>query len=353
MVLSPCPYCGYRSAIHQKEPTMRNRLTIAALLIVAAASRALAADSAEITLLNGDDAKKALIDDAAEPYFSRMQPGEMEMKTGKPLPAGTLDAQRDECRKRYQAAVTDFTPEEETFLADTIDVARNLTTDYPLYHDLPWRFIKTDGTIEGSLPFTRGGAIVISRQFLLAGLNLGPKFFAHILIHEQSHVLQRKYPRLMADLYTSVWHFEKIDPIALDPALAATHVFNPDGTDVTWAYPIGNPADNKFILPLIVARKPATANWNMLRDMNMVAVPLTRKDNVFTPELDADKKTKVVDLSTCRDYIKQFPVGGDNYHPNEIAAESFALIVLAQDKVPERWKPEQAWFKVHLQSAPK
>ena len=330
---------------------------IAIALLALAAANARAAEPA-VAFLTGDDARKEIINDAMEPYFSRLQPAEMEMKTGKAFPDGTLEELRAECRKRYQSAVVDFTPEEKTLLAAAVEKASALTTDYPLYHDLPWSFVKTDGTIEGGLPYTLGGSIFLAQRDLQMALRVaadaGAGILTHLLLHEQSHVFQRKYPKIMADLYQNLWHFEKLDPIAFDSVLIAKHVFNPDGPDVTWAYPVGNAADHTFILPMVIAEKPAAAKtWVMLRDMTMVAVPLTRKDKTFTPDRTDDGKTKTVGLSSFRDYIRQFPVGGDNYHPNEIAAEAFAIIALAQDNTPERWKPERDWFKGHMQAVPR
>src|SRR5208282_5837505 len=57
-------------------------------------------------------ARAAIVDDPA--YFDRMQPMEMEAKTGQPLTAATLDEKRAECRRRYQAAAGEFTDEEKT-----------------------------------------------------------------------------------------------------------------------------------------------------------------------------------------------------------------------------------------------
>ena len=90
----------------------------------------------------------------------------------------------------------------------------------------------------------------------------------------------KRYSIIAKDLMERIANLRaEIDPITFDSALLAKHVFNPDGPDVTWAYPVGNPADHTFILPMVIAEKPAGAKtWVMLRDMKMVAVPLTRKD---------------------------------------------------------------------------
>src|SRR5580693_449405 len=67
----------------------------------------------ELTLSPPDQARAAIVDETAEPYFKRLQPIEMAAKTGAPVPGQNLAEQQDNCRKRYQDAVQDFTPAEK------------------------------------------------------------------------------------------------------------------------------------------------------------------------------------------------------------------------------------------------
>ena len=105
--------------------------------------------------------RAAIVDDLA--YFDRMQPMEMEAKTGQPLKAATLADQRAECRRRYQAAVREFTPDEKAVirgLVALIDPAIRKT--YPQFADTPWNFLKVAGNIEAGFPHTRGKYIVFA-----------------------------------------------------------------------------------------------------------------------------------------------------------------------------------------------
>ena len=69
-----------------------------------------------IIFFSGTAAQNEIINDTMEPYFSRLQLPEMEMKTGKLFPEGTLDQQRAECRLRFQNGVVEPSPEEKALL---------------------------------------------------------------------------------------------------------------------------------------------------------------------------------------------------------------------------------------------
>src|SRR4029079_1460884 len=54
----------------------------------------------------------AIVDESSEAYFKLLQPMEMSAKTGAPITGKTTEAEQDECRRRYQQAVLEFTSEE-------------------------------------------------------------------------------------------------------------------------------------------------------------------------------------------------------------------------------------------------
>ena len=85
--------------------------------------------------------RAAIVDDPG--YFDRLQPMEMEAKTGQPLPVATLARQRAECRCRYQAAVRPFGEDEKTAirgLVALLDPA--IRKNYPQFAETPWNFLK-------------------------------------------------------------------------------------------------------------------------------------------------------------------------------------------------------------------
>ena len=85
--------------------------------------------------------RAAIVDDPA--YFDHLQPMEMEAKTGRPLPAAPLAQQRAECRRRYQAAVREFTRDEKTAIRSLVALLDPaVRKNYPQFADTPWNFLK-------------------------------------------------------------------------------------------------------------------------------------------------------------------------------------------------------------------
>ena len=169
-------------------------------VVAVSAPPADAATNAPVFLAAGE-ARVAIIDESREKYFSRLQPMEMAAKTGRPLTAKSIAAQRAETRRRYQKGVLDFSEtEKSTIRWYTAAIQQKLERAYPALARTPWQFIKVADNIEGGLPHTRGDNIVLSRGFLTWLLRIkekGPEFSAlfdggTVLLHELIHVHQRR-----------------------------------------------------------------------------------------------------------------------------------------------------------------
>jgi hypothetical protein len=96
----------------------------------------------------------------------------MSVKTGEEITGTSIEEQRAECRRRYQAAVREFTTREAETLESLLEEVRQpLEQHYRTLARLPWRFLKVADFLEGGLPHTRHDAIVLSEQMLenLAG----------------------------------------------------------------------------------------------------------------------------------------------------------------------------------------
>ncbi len=74
-----------------------------------------------ITFLNQAQGQLAILDESTDPYFKLLQPKEIWAKTGRLVNEKTTEAEQDECRRRYQQAVTDFTPAEMTAVGKELD----------------------------------------------------------------------------------------------------------------------------------------------------------------------------------------------------------------------------------------
>ncbi|HXE53850.1 MAG TPA: hypothetical protein VN541_12585, partial [Tepidisphaeraceae bacterium] len=191
--------------------------------------------------LGGDAARKAIVDESVEPYFSLLQPMDMTAKTGRPIVGSTIEQQRDECRGRYADAVREFTEEEKDGIRWYLDrIVPEAAKDFPRLARTPWSFIKVSGTIEGGLPHTRGQHIILPEtlvaQLVRPTATRDPEWlalanFGEMLIHEQTHVIQRKRKAEFAKFYEQVWGFQHARSIETGDWLTVHQVLDPDGVD--------------------------------------------------------------------------------------------------------------------------
>src|SRR4051812_18287324 len=99
---------------------MRHILCACLLFTLVTTTRGAEQPHADITFLTVEQAKAAIVDESVEPYFSLLQRQEMASKTGSAISGENIDAQRDICRKRYQAAMKEFSPAEQAALTATV-----------------------------------------------------------------------------------------------------------------------------------------------------------------------------------------------------------------------------------------
>lgn len=315
-----------------------------------------------VTFLSGDAARAAIVDDAREPYFARLQSLEIAAKTGSEI-HGALAAQRSEARKRYQAAVRDFTDAEQQALRASVQALQPMLVHYPRFARQPWRFVKLADSIEGGLPHTRAEAIILSesisagiagmyRQSAAATLRrIGP-----LLLHEQMHVLQRLQPARFESLYVNVFGFARRATLTLPTELVVNQVANPDGLDCCWLFPLAQPG--RFILPWLEFAA-STNRRKMPQDFRMRAVPIIAEGSEFRVMRDAQGRVQTRDLAQVAEYVQAFPLTENYYHPNESAADLFAQLVMhdsleqdrasARRRLPEKeFAPLRSWFRANL-----
>lgn len=316
----------------------------------------------QVEFLDLKAAKAAIVDESMEPYFKLLQPIEMTAKTAKPITGDTIEAMRDECRRRYEAAVQEFTPQEKDLLVWYVTNLQPLVArDYPGYAKTPWSFIKLSSDFEGGMPHTRGSHIVLSDSILrpmvvrgrgAAGLEIAQAQYADTLLHEQSHVVQREHPQRFVPLYTKKWGLKHADKIDKGDWITQHEIVNPDGVDDRWVFPIKKGDQTRWIWPLIVLNDEATAQNATFASMRMVAVDIEpAKGNGFKVKSDSAGKPQMRDLMQEAQYVQVFAPSMNIYHPNEAEADLFARITIIENLLPSK-TPEDAErarrFKEHF-----
>jgi hypothetical protein len=302
----------------------------------------------DVRFLDTALARIAITDDRDDPYFAFLQPVEMAAKLGATVSGDSLGAQRAEVQRQYQAAVLEFTAEEQEALRGFVTRLQPWLREYPLLAQLPWRFVKVAEHVEGGLPHTRGDAIVLPADTVEDLVRLRARFCeteslaraARLLIHEQLHVLQRREPARFDSLYAEVYGFERVAPIALPAALRAQQVSNPDAQSCCWVYPLQEGAGQRYLLPLLTfAERDGIAR--MPRDFRQLAVEVERVDRRVQLRHDAHGTARVADLRLYSDYTAAFPMTPLVFHPHEIAAEAIAKMIVFDRIGATRWDETQ------------
>jgi hypothetical protein len=354
-------------------------ITVLVLMLWGASVRAAEAPTApafKVQFLDAEAARKAIVDDAAEPYFSAMMPREMAARTGAPMPEGTLAEQRAECRRRYQAAAMEFTPQEQDAVRwYAAGLSKVLDGNYPLLARTPWSFLKVGDAIEGGMPWTRGDDIVLPAHLVrgLVAAQAGSRtrntlVAGQLLVHEQVHVVQRRHPGIFDSLYKGRWGFLHPDRLEGNAWLQERQILNPDAPDLRWVFPVHTGDEVSYIWPRVILRDRA-GTPQLPGDMWAVAVSVepageagsegavdgsagsrdvaagragreasaartAPAEPAFRVVTDAAGKPVLQDLDSVKPYAEALAPSTYTIHPNEASADLFCGLMVFDDFIP-------------------
>jgi hypothetical protein len=290
------------------------------------------AQETDVTFLTAEQARTAIIDESVEPYFSLLQKQEMSAKTGSVIDGDTLDAQRDACRKRYQSGVREFSAAEQLALSHVIaKIQPFMTAHYPVFAAEPWRFIKIARSFEGGMPHTRGHCIVLSDD-VLPMFTQGDKQPMNpagimLLVHEQTHVVQRLHHELFTPLYVESWGMVLMPSAPIPTGELLSHqLVNPDGIACVWAFPITKDGKTELVQPQVLLGGDKAVS-RMPADFNVVALSVEKHGDSYDYVRKADGRPRSVPLDSVTAYVNAFAPSEENFHPNEICAELFSRMV--------------------------
>lgn len=306
---------------------MRRRYLGLLALCLAGSSWLGLAQAAEPTLqfLSRSEAATLMAGPGAQPYFEAMQVPELVAKTRLDLLNLPLATARERARAHYASEVQEFSADEQAMLRWAVGTLwPALAEKAPLYARTPWKFAKVSDKVEGGLPHTRGDTIVFSAglmQNLLAAYRAQQLqglygFLGYLLVHEQTHVLQRSQPALFDTLASQVLGFTRMAaPQA--PSLQARGVVNPDAPVSEWIFPLSD-ALGQAVLPYLLLSNLKTPS--MPRDFQMVAVMVQRDQGEWRLQ-EHEGQPVTQPLLGVAAYVNAFPDRNGLYHPYEIAAD--------------------------------
>ena len=310
-----------------------------------------AAQPPSITFLSAADARSALTEGSARDYYALLQMPDIRSKTGLTLEGLSLTAAREAAGKAYGAATLDFSADEQAALREAVERLQPLLAERaPIYARTPWSFIKVASSIEDGRPHTRGESIVLSDVVMAWVLKMRaqapltkPSLIWNLLVHEQTHVIQREYPELFSTLYTSAFGFQHVMLPATPNWISSLRVINPDAPDADWIFSINQGGSRHWFLPDLLIN--TRAHPQMPMGFQIVALAVEKQGEHWA-YLDPVSPGNPRLLYGIDDYIQRFPLHDELYHPNEIAANMLAAwITGVRMKDPDNpmWSKMQAW----------
>lgn len=230
----------------------------------------------------------------------------------------------DECKLNYCKNVLEFLDNEKIAINSLVQtISYNIKEHYPKFLFTKWKFIKIDDRIESGLPHTRKDCIILPRSYVNNITKHYEKKNNHILlteygsliIHEQTHIMQRNNPEIFLDLYTKIWPFKKSKNLKFINKMNYKRS-NPDAINPEWVY--HTDSTNGF---LPISKLNPDLNFD-LRYPNKLAYPVKRiKENYYVKKNQQPKN-----LNSIVEYYNKFCNIQQNYHPNEISAVFLAKI---------------------------
>lgn len=290
-----------------------------------------------IDFLGRDAGAHALAGAPGDGYYASLGLLEIRARMHSPLAGMSLADARAAVCDYDAAAVLPFTDEERTAVAGIVERMQPLlAARAPLYARTPWSFIKLDDRAEGGMPHTRGPHIVLPKAAVDALAKMHREAAAggtlatttrgrNLLVHEQTHVLERADPRRFEPLFTDVFGFTRMTPAPATAWLAAHACVNPDGPDVAWAFALEKVGGTGWVMPAVTL--PDVAVPRMPEDFQAIAVEVARgADGWKVVERDGVPKWR--DLDRIAGYHAHFPFPDEDFHPNEIAAVALSHWIL-------------------------
>ena len=325
--------------VRSRRHVLRTGLVLAgATLLGAPLARAAATPAGpKVDFLSREAGADALARTPGDSYYATMRLLESRARTNSPLKGMSIAEARVAVRDYEAAAVRPFAPAETAAIRLAVERLQPLLAERaPLYARTPWSFVKLSGVAEGGMPHTRGAHIVLPEDVAAAFAHVGRDLAAdapskmsrtllNLLVHEQTHVLERAHPERFEPLITQVFGFTRMSPAPSTPWLDVHEFENPDGPDVVWAFPLERIGGAGWVMPHLVV--PDLEQPRMPQDFQTIGVEVRRTDGGWQVVEDG-RVPRARDLDAIRGWHAHFPFADEDFHPNEIAAVTLAHWIL-------------------------
>ena len=238
---------------------------------------------------------------------------------------------REKVREIYSKNVKKFTKKEVKQIKQSVKKLHYIIQKYNKKNNITipllkkWKFIKMSKKIDWGFPYTLHNYIILP-ETIVADIKDSPfsKNILKTLLHEQFHILQRKYPDLFKDFYTN-WNFFSPSGLILPDKIKKLLITNPDApkTDFVFKY-----NDSHFILPVL------TVNDKDKKTHKSVFLPVSYTEGQFRVDKSLINTTQFKQI--IKAYRKRFYDIKQNYHPHEIFANLIPNIIFKNLKLEKK-----------------
>jgi hypothetical protein len=242
--------------------------------------------------------------------------------------------------EHYAANTRVWTPEERARLEASIARVSPLLSPYEALLPPRMLLIASTDRVDAGFAFTRGSDIVMGATLPEDGARLD-----HVLIHEVFHVLSRRNPARRDAIYDAVG-FVRCMQITLPENVRNRILTNPDAPVVNYVFPLGESDVGVVATPVIVVNSTTfdPARPSMAQYVGVEFASLHRDAaGVCTPAAEPAPEAAVQAALQRR--------AGRNtgyiIHPEEIAADNFALMLVGGEGAPDQWVFERLRAALH------
>jgi hypothetical protein len=261
-----------------------------------------------------------------------------------------LCANVTDCRYKYKKELVLIDPMEEEAIKwvinNMINRLKQCNTKLVSLLNIPIKFAKFTLKLEDNMPHTHDDVIFLpestynklwslhqqTMNYNNDKLDYAIKNYGSTIIHELTHILQRKYEDRFINFYQQQWYFDKIEPSAIQKH---NNIFdrarlNPDGIDMGWVWV--NPYSKQHKHPQEYYLLMATFKNDhpkYLGDVDNNVYKLEKTINNYQYRIaNAELISNNIPLLTF------FGKVSNNYHPNEISAEYMSHYAMKMLDIP-------------------
>lgn len=193
--------------------------------------------------------------------------------------------------------------------------------------------VKTTGKEEGRAAYTRSNAIVIPKTYLGASIAKIQK----TICHELFHIMSRTNSELREKLYAIIG-FVKCDEVEFPEVLISRKITNPDAPKNDHCIRLQVEGKSQWVIPILFS---ATEKYDVTRGgeffnyLQFQFLLIHRDNSSLTVKAIYDgRRPKLVGMKHVSGFFEQVGKNtGYIIHPEEILADNFALLVLAEKNI--------------------